>query len=272
MIRWYLRTVHRLRLSQGAIVGALHTVAQQGAPMVAQIREQVRASPAIHADETGWREGGRNGYVWPFSSPQAQYFVRRGRGKAVVDEVLGAACEGVLVSDFYAAYHHYAGAKQRCWAHLLRDIHELGTVHPADTRLQAWALEVHALYERAHAARQGAPAARWPTRRCLEAELHALCEAPAAEPTAAHRGLCARILRHLDELFVFVTEPAVPADNNAAERSLRHLVTSRKISGGTRSPTGTETKMGLSTLFGTWRAQGRNPLGACRQLLANPQV
>ena len=77
---------------------------------------------------------------------------------------------------------------------------------------------------------------------------------------------------HLDELFVFVTEPAVPADNNAAERSLRPLVTCRKISGGTRSPAGTHTKMVLSSLFGTWRAQGLNPLGSCYQLLANPQV
>jgi hypothetical protein len=58
-------------------------------------------------------------------------------------------------------------------------------------------------------------------------------------------------MRHLDELFVFVAEPMVPPDNNGAERSLHHLVTSRKISGGTRSPQGTDTKMVLSSLFGT---------------------
>ena len=70
------------------------------------------------------------------------------------------------------------------------------------------------------------------------------------------------------ELFVFVEDPAVPATNNAAERSLRHLVTTRKISGGTRSAAGTATKMTLATLFGTWRLQGRDPLAACRALLA----
>src|SRR4051812_34039584 len=41
---------------------------------------------------------------------------------------------------------------------------------------------------------------------------------------------------------VFVVEPAVPPDENAA-RSLRHLVTSRKIGGGTRFPAGTDTRM-----------------------------
>ena len=67
-----------------------------------------------------------------------------------------------------------------------------------------------------------------------------------------------------------MAEPEAPADNNAAERSLRHLVISRKISGGTRSERGTERKMTLASLFGTWRAQGLNPLAACRQLLVSP--
>ena len=66
-------------------------------------------------------------------------------------------------------------------------------------------------------------------------------------------------------------QPEVPPDNNAAERSLRHLVISRKISGGTRSERGTDTKMTLASLFGTWRAQGLNPLLACRELLVSPQ-
>ncbi len=80
------------------------------------------------------------------------------------------------------------------------------------------------------------------------------------------------IERHIKERFVFVAEPDVPADNNAAERSLRHLVISRKVSGGTRSEQGTESKMTLASIFGAWRAQGLNPLAACRQLLTSPQV
>ena len=87
--------------------------------------EQVRASPVVQGDETGWRQDGSNGYVWTFSTPSERYFLRRGRDKGVVDEVLDSSFSGVLVSDFYAAYNHYPGLKQRCWAHLLRDIHDL---------------------------------------------------------------------------------------------------------------------------------------------------
>ena len=149
-IQWYLRTVHQLRLS----VGAIHQTAQQAQPAVAGIVDRIRASPVVHADETGWRQNGNNGYVWTFSTPTERYFLRRGRGKAVVDEALGESFSGVLVSDCYAAYHHYDGPKQRCWAHpsssqgqaLLRDIHDLVALYPKNTSLGQWAAAVHQLY------------------------------------------------------------------------------------------------------------------------------
>ena len=103
VIRKYLRIVHGLHVSKGAIVDAVHRTAQQGQAKVASILAQIRASPVVHADETGWREDGHNGYVWTFSTPDARYFLRRGRGKAVVDEALGDSFSGVLVSVSRAA-------------------------------------------------------------------------------------------------------------------------------------------------------------------------
>ena len=99
-IQWHLDTVHGLQLSLGAIVAATPQVAGQAQRVVADILEQVRGSPVVHADETGWRQDGHNGYVWTFSTPNQRYFRRRNRGKAVVDEVLGDDFAGVLVSDF----------------------------------------------------------------------------------------------------------------------------------------------------------------------------
>ena len=68
-IQWYLRTVHQLRLSVGAIVAATQRTAEKARPAVAGILERIRGSPVVHADETGWRENGANGYVWTFSTP-----------------------------------------------------------------------------------------------------------------------------------------------------------------------------------------------------------
>ena len=271
-VQWYLDTVHQLRLSVGAIVSAIHRTAQRAQPAVAGIVDRIRASPVVHADETGWREDGANGYVWTFSTPTERYFLRRGRGKAVVDEALSDAFSGVLVSDFYAAYHHYDGPKQRCWAHLLRDIHDLRTLYPDDTPLAKWADAVLELYRRARACTHPQAKRRRTAQLALERRLLALCQPFLDDPSATPSRLCRRIERHIKELFVFVAEPAVPSDNNAAERSLRHLVISRKISGGTRSELGTDSKMTLASLFGTWRVQGLNPLTACRQLLRSPQL
>ena len=270
-IQWYLAQVHQLALSVGAIVAASQRVAQHGVGAVAQIRERVRASPVVHADETGWRQGGRNGYVWTFSTPDAVLFEHGRRTKAMVDQVLDGSFSGVLVSDFYAAYHHYPGLHQRCWAHLLREIHDLRTEYPQDQALGTWAAAVHGLYAEARAFGAADPRQRVRAARRFEDRLLALCQPFLAAPQAPQRTLCARIEKHLAELFVFVAHPAVPADNNAAERSLRHLVTCRKISGGTRSDQGTQTKMALSSLFGTWALQGLDPLAQSRRLLASPQ-
>jgi len=271
-IQWYLATCHQLALSVGAIVGLLHQTARQAKPAVEAIKQAVQASPAVCADETGWRQNGHNGYAWTFSTPTQRFFLRRGRNKAVVDEVLGEGFGGVVVSDFYAAYDHYPGLHQRCWPHLLRDIHSLRMVYPDAAALAGWAKAVRDLYIEAKGFHSHDARRRRQAQKGFERRLLRLALPFADDPLAVQARLCRRIRRYAKELFVFVGEPGVPADNNQAERSLRHLVTCRKISGGTRSDAGTDTKMVLASVFGTWRAQGLNPFLQCRTLLTSPPL
>jgi transposase len=269
-IQWYLATVHRLQLSVGELVRVVGQVAERAQATVVGIQQAIQASPVVHADETGWREKGTNGYVWTFRTPTHSYFVRRGRNKEVVDEVLGAAFAGVIVCDFYASYDHYPGLKQRCWAHLLRDIHDLTQLYPSDSKLADWAAAVHDLYDEAKAFAAPQETVRLAKQRACEQRLLALCHPFLADPLAVQGKLCRRIAKYLPDLFVFVGNPLVPPTNNAAERSLRHLVTCRKISGGTQSSRGTTIKMTLASLFGTWRLQDLNPLVECHRLLQSP--
>lgn len=266
-IHWYLQTVHHLDLSEGELVNVVQEAAQRGETAVQGIQEAIQQSAVVGADETGWREQGKNGYVWTFNTPLHCYFVRGPRTKKVVDEALGPTFVGVLVSDFYAAYHHYPGLHQRCWAHLLRDIHDLQEVYSADPSLADWAAVVLALYREGKNFSSNDETQRLAHQHDLEARLRATCRPFLTDPLAVQAKLCRRIERHLKELFVFVGNPHVPSTNNASERSLRHLVTSRKISGGTQSPQGTTSKMTLSSLFATWRLQGKDPLQACQDFL-----
>jgi transposase len=199
-IQWYLQTVHQLHLSVGGIVQVLHGVAQQAQGAVAEVLERVRASPVVQADETGWREDGANGYVWTFSTPTERYFLRRGRGKGVVDEVLDESFGGVLVSDFYAAYHHYPGIKQRCWAHLLRDIHNLKVLYPEDAGLAQWAEAVHQLYTEAKTLVTSQVGQGPRAQLALEEKLLALCRPFLNDPLAVQGKLCRRMERFIPVL------------------------------------------------------------------------
>ncbi|MGH2603625.1 MAG: IS66 family transposase, partial [Dehalococcoidia bacterium] len=173
-IQQVLQTLHGLDLSVGALVGAVAQVAARGQAAVAQVQTAIRASPVVHADETGWREDGHNGYVWTLSTPTHRYFVRGKREKAVLTDALGETFAGVLVSDFYAAYTHYEGRHQYCWAHLLRDIDDLVASQPHDAGVRGWADAIHALFARARAG-TGEEGPRRRAARTLRTDLAALC-------------------------------------------------------------------------------------------------
>ena len=197
----------------------------------------------------------------------------------MVERLLCKDFRGVLVSDFYAAYNVYLGPQQRCWVHLLRDLHALQEDHAHADDVLRWVQGVRALYDDARtwlkANQRPSQAARQTQYVALLARLQPLGLAYAQNKDHACQALAKRLLRHQDELFQFVLVEGLSADNNLSERSIRPLVVARKISGGTRSQRGSATRMALHSLFETWQARGLNALQACLHLLSQtplPQV
>ena len=254
-LQWLLDRGWGVRLSVGALSALVAETARAGQPAYEALLAEARASPVVHIDETSWRENGRNGWVWTLTTATSRLFhFARSRAGTVADRLLGETGLGVVVSDFYGAYDHLERVQQRCWAHLLRDVHALTEAHADDTGVIAWAAGVRAIYERAVAwadaatAAQTRPILRERARDGFQADLVAHCRAqPGDGPQAV---LCARIDRYQADLFTFVADPAVPPTNNAAERALRPLVVARKISGGTRSPRGQRHAHGVALLGG----------------------
>src|SRR5271166_1322449 len=76
-IQRYLADLHGLRVSVGELVELLHRIAAHGAPAAEQIRDRARARAVVHADETGWREAGHNGYAWILATPEGERYVER---------------------------------------------------------------------------------------------------------------------------------------------------------------------------------------------------
>jgi transposase len=275
-IQAYLASLHQLLLSTGELVELLHQLRRHVQTDIDALKTQARASPILHGDETSWRQNGQNGYIWCFTTPGEDavryYEYDHSRGQTVVKRILGGRFYGHLVSDFYCGYNEYAGKHQRCWTHLLRDLHELKQAQQQDADVVAWAQSVRALYDDAQAwlaaHAQASQAARETEYVELTSRSHALGLAYATAKSHPCRALSKRLLRHEDELFQFVLVEGLSASNNLAERSIRPLVVIRKISGGSRSDEGTKTRMGLASLFETWQARKLNPFDACFKLLS----
>lgn len=276
-IQSHLRTYFDLSLSLGEIAEIVHTVADNGISLYNALEKDIQHAPVVHGDETSWREDGVNGYIWNFNTPDIKYLTyKRTRGKCVVRRVIGDEFEGVLVSDFYASYNTHLGFHQRCWVHLMRDIKKLIENNPENRVVVSWAKRVKTLYRKAKNYSGPDPGKyktvaekqrkRWYDAADFRERLIKICT-PYLNQDVPVRTLCQRIDKYQDELFLFIADPNVPSDNNSAERSLRHSVIARKISGGTRSAKGSRTKFILASLFGTWKLQNKNPFQECVNFL-----
>ena len=258
-IQWYLETMYGLTVSAGAFVDIVHRVADVAQAPVEEILERMRNGDIVAMAETGWGENGAGGYAWVCVNKDGIYFVRGDRSKSMVQKILGPEFVGVLVADYYAAYNHVLGEKQRCWAHLLRAVSELWDDHPDNRSVKLWVRKIKALYTEAKAFESRDVRQRAKARQDLEQRALKLTQRYADDGSAPQRTLSKRV----KEPCVFAEFPFVPPGSNISERSLRALVAARKMGGGTRST------MTLFSLFGTWNRRGENPLAACQKLLAS---
>lgn len=267
-IQGILKTLYRVHISVGEIAEMSHTTARVGEDQYLKLRDEIRGSPVVNADEMGWRQDGVNGYIWSFSTPATRYFVYdRSRAADVPKEVLGERWRGRLVCDFYSAYGVLDVVCQRCWVHLLRDLAKLKVQHEDKLDVATWVDAVTKVYKWAKKFSCDIPKFRLEAKMAFEKELMALT-LPYLGKGRPQSTLAGRIEKFLAELFVFVEEPEVPSDNNAAERSVRPSVIARKISGGTRSEKGSKTRMILMSLFGTWKLRGLETISEYTKLLA----
>ncbi len=258
-----LSTFCSFKISAGGLTAAWARLARLLKPLHEELRREAAASDVLHADETGWRVAGKTWWLWCFTNTRIVYYtIAKGRGSPVVADVLGMLFNGILVCDFFGAYNLIeAAAKQRCLVHLFR---ELKKVLEKNTSAE-WAAfckllkrilrDAMRLSERS----ETMPLEDFQRRRTLlDTRLAQLCNSDWADKDC--RRLVKRLSRHKDELFIFVDNPSVTADNNHAERQIRPAVNMRKNSYGNRSEQGAETQAVLMSLFRTLHIRGLDPV------------
>lgn len=257
---------------------AMHALALRLDPVVEKLLRHYRASPVKHADETGWRTDGQNGYAWLFATPTLSIFrFRQTRSAAVVREVFGPRRPlGTLVVDRYAAYNAYRGCIQYCYAHLLRDLKDIATEFPDHPETQSFVDTLAPLLAAAMQARAMPGSDRVFRQQAarIQREIRSCVRAPARHPAIQ---AFQDIFREKDaRLFHWALDRRVPADNNLAERDLRPLVIARKVSFGSQSIKGAHTRETLMSVLHSLKKQNRDVAACLKQALdrvaLNPKV
>jgi transposase len=247
----------------------------KGEPLYEDLKHKLRACPIVYADETHWRQDGRNGFVWYGGNEQVALFhIDPSRSAAVAVRLLGDEFGGSLVTDGYAAYNAVnASSRQSCLAHLIRKAKEISQAVGLDPEGHR---DHDALRFCTHIARAFTKACQMGAKRAdgslspsraarLVPRLYSLVDSICSTPLKHQQAetFRRRILdprREYDRLFTFLSVPGLAPTNNHAEQALRTPVIFRKICFGTRSPEGSRSHSVLPSLLLTAQRQGHHPL------------
>jgi len=241
-----------LEISEGALANLLEASGDAFARQTSLIRDRLLSGTILQSDETSARVGKKTWWTWVFHNGDSACFcIRPSRGKAVVEEFLGEVRPDFWVSDRFGAQMGWARTgHQACLAHLLRDVQYAidagdGVFAPAIKKLLKQAVAIGRRRDRLKDSTLVAYAAK------LEAKLGRLLQ---IEPANRQGQKLLRIIKkYRQNLFVFVTNRALPPTNNGSEQALRPCVIFRKITNCFRSQWGAKLYADVRSVFETAR-------------------
>jgi transposase len=243
----------RLDVGIGSLTGMMHGLGKTFEKIPNRLIEEYRKAEVRHADESTWRIEGLNGYLWFFGTENIIIFRIRGtRSASVVKEVLGEEfLLGVLVVDRYSAYNRVKCLIQYCYAHLLRHVTDLEKDYPENTEANNFVKETAPLLSEAMKLRNLDINDKefYKRAKILKRKIIRVMNRPASHPGIQK---IQNIFREKPErLYHWADNRKVPADNNFSERNIRPPVIARKISFGSRSDQGANTREILMTVLAT---------------------
>jgi len=198
------------------------------------ITKRIVTGKLIHADETEvYVKGLGKVYVWVFTSlEEVVYLYRPNREGDFLHDLL-SGFEGVLVSDFYAAYDSLPCKQQKCLIHLIRDFNHDILGNPFDEDLKSLAADFGILLRKVVTTidRHGLKCKHL---GCHKKEVNlffeAICNREYRSEVA--RGYQKRLEKYREKLFTFIDHDGVPWNNNNAEHAIKKFAHYREIADG----------------------------------------
>jgi len=220
---------------------------------------------SVNADETGFKEKGKNMWAWIAITCQvAVFMIRKNRSRKAAQELLGNHFIGILCSDRYSAYQ-WVPKEQRqiCWAHLERDFRKIsernGTSHTVGIELLN---QTNSLFHYWHKFKDRIIQHDELISRVkpIKAAIENLLKRGTRSRHKKTAGTCRNILSLAPALWRFLDTDGVEPTNNLAEQMIRTLAIWRKTSFGTQSTTGTLYMERIMTVVATCKLQSKNIL------------
>lgn len=263
-----LETAFGLRVNRSTLVRADLRLAGKLEPTYHHLVLRLRGSQVVNVDETGWKIGGRNAWLWVFTNESLSvYVIDPSRGHEVVERVLGEDFAGTLGCDCFLAYDPLTYRQGKCAAHLLRRCREVG--EGKSGRAVRFSQQVARLLRAAIAlkARRATMSEHGYAVACgrLEAGLDRLLTGNYTDPDNAR---LAKLLRkQRQRLLTFLYVDALDPTNNVAEREIRPSVIIRKTNGCNRSQAGARTHSIITSVIRTCRKHGRDFINTIKTAL-----
>jgi len=96
----------QLPLTEGGLVQMWYRLQAILYAWYEEIQTQALNAAVLHADETGWRVGGKTNWLWCFTTRDLTYYmIDRSRGSPALAKFFIQEFSGTLVSDFWGAYN-----------------------------------------------------------------------------------------------------------------------------------------------------------------------
>ena len=249
-----------LKVSEGGLAQALQRMSAWLKVEESEILKALRSSPHLHMDETGWKVNGAKHWLWATVNKKlAHYRIAASRGAKVAREIIGKDYEGVISTDFYAAYNRLPGKKQRCLVHLLRTMREYQMKDDSAEFIKYEKILKRVVHDAIHLGeRRSKMAQKIYSRRMKRIKKRLLTWASGDYTNKNLIRLANRFFKHWVQLLTFLEYPDVSYHNNLAERMIRPNVIIRNRSFQNRSQKGADAHGIHMSLIQTLRLQKRD--------------
>ena len=254
-----LRDIFGYSISRGSMNIFKRDVVNRCGSCYDVIKERIRSSPVIYADETKAKLRGREGYVWVFSAPNMVYYIYNETREGDLPKEVLKGFDGILVSDFYAAYDSIQCRQQKCLIHLIRDINDDVFKNPFDEELKSLA---RGLTDVLCPIIETIDMFGLKTRNLRKHKITAdkYCAAIKANYYSSEfaKNYQRRITKYADRLFTFLEYDGVSWNNNSAESAIKRYANLRKCFAATSTPDGIGGYLMLLSICETLRRNGFN--------------